>query len=93
MGKVIGQMKLEKANLGALHTQNDELKKLIIKIGVNPKDKTTIQFILQGVESKIQLLRRKLKLPATKHVLAPNVAQIEKEKEIKLMNHWKEIRR
>jgi len=46
LGKLINQLKLEKANSRALYTQNDELKKLIDKLGVNPKDRSVVQKLL-----------------------------------------------
>jgi len=51
--KVVTQLKLEKDNSRALVTQNEELKNMIIKIGVNPEDKSVVQKLLQGVETKV----------------------------------------
>lgn len=48
--KVINQLKLEKENSRDLFTHNEELKKLIVNIGVNPEDRYVVQKILQGVE-------------------------------------------
>jgi len=42
LGKVVNQLKLEKENSRTLFTQNEELKKLIVKIRVNPKDRTVV---------------------------------------------------
>ena len=53
LGKLIEQIKLEKDNSHFLHTQNEELKKLIIKLEVNPLEKAVVQNLLQGEESKI----------------------------------------
>ena len=58
LGKVIKQMKLEKANSRALSTQNEELKKIIIKIGVDPIDRSTMQKLLQSAESEVSVLRK-----------------------------------
>lgn len=82
MGKVINQLKLENSNSIILHTQNKELKKLIVKLGVNMEDKFVVQKLLQRAESEIQVLRKKLKLPTIEHVMAPDVAHVEKEKEL-----------
>ena len=60
LGKVIGQLKVEKVNSRALQTQNEEFKNLIIKLGVNPEDKTTIQKFLQGEEFEMKMLRKKV---------------------------------
>jgi len=51
--KVVSQLKLEKDNSRALVTQNEELKNMIIKIGVNPEDKSVVQKLLQGVEIEV----------------------------------------
>ena len=58
MEKVIGELKVENDNSRDLHTQNEEFKKLNINLGVNLEDKTTVKCLLQGTESKIQLLRK-----------------------------------
>lgn len=79
--KAVNQLKLEKTNSRALNTQNEELKKLIVKIGVNPEDKIAVQKLLQGAETEIQVLRKKLKLPSIEHPMATEVAEVEKEKE------------
>lgn len=68
--KVLNQLKLEKENSKALTTQNEELKKLIVKIGVNPKDRSAIRKLLQGAETKIQVLMKKLKMPSIEHHMA-----------------------
>lgn len=44
--KVINQWKLEKENSRALYTQNEELNKLIVKLGVNPAEISTMQNLL-----------------------------------------------
>ena len=50
LGKVIKQLKLEKANSRALTIQNEELKNIIVKIGVDPNDRSVVHKILQSVE-------------------------------------------
>ena len=42
LGKVIKQLKLEKANSKALTTKNEELKKIIVKIGVDPNERSVV---------------------------------------------------
>ena len=42
LAKVIKQCKMEKANARALRTQNEELKKIIMKISVDPNDKAAV---------------------------------------------------
>ena len=51
LGKVIKTLKLEKANSRALSNQNEELKKIIVKIGVDPNDRSVVQKLLQSAES------------------------------------------
>jgi len=51
LGKVVNQLNLEKENSRALSTQNEEMKKLIVNINVNPEDRSVVQKILQGVEA------------------------------------------
>ena len=72
---------MEKANARALTTQNEELKKIIMKIGVDPNDKSAMQKLMKSVEAEISSLRKKLKLPATEHSLAAEVAEVEDKKE------------
>ena len=81
LAKVIRQCKMEKANSRALTTQNEELKKIIMKIGVDPNDKAAIQKLMKSAEVEISSLRKKLKLLATEHSMAVEVAEVEKEKE------------
>ena len=49
LGKFIKQLKLEKANSKALTLQNEELKNIILKIGVDPNDRFVVQNLLQSV--------------------------------------------
>ena len=42
LGKVIKQLKLEKENSRALTIQNEELQKIIVKIGVDPNDRSAV---------------------------------------------------
>ena len=79
--KVIKQCKMEKENARALTTQNEELKKIIMKIGVDPNDKAAVQKLMKNAKAEISSLRKKLKFPATEHSLATKVAEVEKEKE------------
>ena len=72
---------MEKANSRALSVQNEELKKIIMKIGVDPNDKAAVQKLMKSAEIEISTLRRKLKLPAAEHSMAAEVAEVEKEKE------------
>lgn len=74
-------MKLDKANFGALNTQVDELKKIIIKIGVNPDDQPTIQKLLRSTKSKIGVLKKILNLPTGEHPVAAGIAEVRNEKE------------
>lgn len=61
-------MKLEHANSRALNFQYEEYKKVIIKLGVNPEDKTIIKALFESKEYEVQSLRRKLKLSIAEHV-------------------------
>ena len=79
--KFMKKLKLEKSNSNALTTQNEELKKIIVKIRVDPKDRSTMQKLLQSAESKIFLLKKKLKLPTGEHSMAAEVVEVESEKE------------
>ena len=63
LGKVIKQLELEKENSKALTIQNEELKKIIVKIGVDPNERSAVQKLLQSTESEISALKKKLKLP------------------------------
>ena len=51
LGKVIKQLKLEKVKSRALTTQNEELKKRIINVGVDPNDRLVVKKLLQSAES------------------------------------------
>lgn len=44
--KVVNQLKLEKSNSIALTTQNEELKKLVVKVGLNPKYRSDVHKLL-----------------------------------------------
>lgn len=78
---MIKQLKLEKTNSRAYSTQNEELKKIIIKIGFDLEDKSVVQNILQSVKSEIQALNKKVKLPTREYPIAAKVAQVGIEKE------------
>ena len=52
MERVVSQLKLEKEKRD-LVTQNEEFKNIIIKIGVNPEDRSVVQKLLQGAETKV----------------------------------------
>ena len=54
---------------------------MIVKIGVNPNDKSVVQKLLQSDESEINVLKKKLKLPTGEHSMAAEVAEVENEKE------------
>ena len=75
---------MEKANSRALTTRNEELKKIIVKIGVDPNDRSVVQKLLQSAESKISMLKKKLKLPIGELSIATEVVEVESEKEILL---------
>ena len=81
LGKVIKQLKLEKANSRALTTQNEELEKIIVNIGVDPNDRSVVQKLLQSAESDISVLKKNLKLPTGEHSMEAEVAEVESEKE------------
>ena len=81
LGKVIKQLKLEKANSRALSTQNKEMKNIIVNIGVNPNDKLVVKNLLQSGESEINVLKKKLKFPTGEHSMAVGVAKVDNEKE------------
>lgn len=72
---------MEKANSRALNSQVDELKKIIIKIGVNPDDQPAIQKLLQFAKSEIGFLKKKLNIPTGEHPMAVGRAEVENEKE------------
>ena len=81
LGKVIKQLKMEKDNSRALSTQNEELKKKIVKIGVDPNDKSVVQKLLQSAESENNVLKKKLKLPNREHPMVAEVVEVENGKE------------
>ena len=72
---------MEKANSRAFNAQVDELKKIIIKIGVNPNDQPAVQKLLQSAKSKIGVLRKKLNLPAGEHPIVAGISEVENENE------------
>ena len=78
LAKVVKQCKMKKANARALTTHNEEMKKIIMKIGVDPNDKSAIQKLMKSAEAEISSLRKKLKLLAAEHSLAAEVAEVEK---------------
>lgn len=80
LNKVIQQLKLEKANSRALNAQVEELKKIIIKVGVNPDDQAVVQKLLQSVKSEIGILKKKLNLPTGEHTIAARIDEVENEK-------------
>ena len=92
LNKVIQQLKLEKSNSRAVNSQVDELKKIIIKIRVNPDDQLTIQKLLQFTKSEIGVLKKKLNLPTGGHPLAVGIAQVENEKENLLQDVLQKIK-
>ena len=57
------------------------MKKVFVNIGVNPNDNSVVQKLLQSVESEINVLKKKLKLPSGEHSMAAEVAEVENEKE------------
>ena len=94
LGTVLKQLKLEKANARALTVQNDELKKIIVNIGVDPSDKTAVQKFMQSAEVEISTLRKKLKFPTGENSMVVEVAEVENEKEKllqQLMQKYEEI--
>lgn len=48
--------------------QNESFKELIMKLGVNPKDKNYFEALLQISKIKIHELRHKLKMLGSDHV-------------------------
>ena len=81
LGKVIKQLKLEKANSRALTTQKEEFKNIFVKIGVDTNDRSTVQKLLQSAKLEIYVLKKNLKLPTGEHSMAAKVAEVENEKE------------
>lgn len=71
---------MEKANSRALNAQVDKLKKIIIKIGVNPDDQPTVQKLLQSTKSEIGSFKKKLNLPIAEHPLAARIAEVKMKK-------------
>jgi len=59
----------------------DELKKIIIKIGVNLDEQPTFYKLLQSSKSEIRVLKKKLNLLAGEHPISAAIAKIEDEKE------------
>jgi len=57
-------LKLKKEKSIAFFTQNEDLKKLIVKIGVNLEHRSVMQILLHGAKTEIQVLGKKLRLPA-----------------------------
>jgi len=81
LNKLIQQLKLEKSNSRDLNAQVDELKKIIIKIGVNPNDQPIVKKLLQSTKLQIGVLTKKLNLPIGEHPLAAGIVEVENEKE------------
>ena len=48
LAKVIKHFIMEKANSRALSVQNEELKKIIMNIGVDPNDKVVVQKLMKS---------------------------------------------
>ena len=47
-GKVIKQLKLEKSDSRDLTIYNEELKRIIVKIGIDPNERSVVQKLLQS---------------------------------------------
>ena len=57
------------------------MKKITVKIGVDPNDRSTVHKLLQSVELEINVLKKNLKLPTGEHPMAVEVTKVENEKE------------
>ena len=80
--KAATRLKQEKSNSRALNMQNASYKELIVKMGVDPVDITTIESLIKISQKEIQELRRKLKMPSSEHVQTQEISLVEAEKEI-----------
>lgn len=76
--KVSNQLRKEKTNYGAQHIQNEEYKKLIIKLGVYLEEMEVIKTLLQNTKFEMQPLRNKLKIFGTEHAQTTKLTQVEK---------------
>lgn len=56
------RLKKEKENYHALNINNENLKDLVMKLGVNPKDRLVVDTLLKVSKIEIQELRHKLKM-------------------------------
>lgn len=72
--KVSTKVKHEKSNSKSIHLHNWGFKELVVKLGVDPNDKATIDAIIQGSHSEIQSLRHQLKMHASEHVQKKELA-------------------
>lgn len=72
--KATTRLKQERAESRSLHMQNESLKELIMKLGVNLEDKVAFEALLQSSKAKIQDLRQKLKMSASEHVKSKELA-------------------
>lgn len=51
--KVATKLKQERANSRVLHMENEKLKELIVKLGVNLEDKAAFETLLQSSQVEI----------------------------------------
>lgn len=52
IGKLSNKVKLEEANSRALYLKKESYKELMIKLGINPDDRSTVEAILQSTQKE-----------------------------------------
>ena len=62
------KLKQGRDNYRDLHMQKENLKELIVKLGVKQEDKAAFETLLQSSQIDIQELRHNIKMPAIEHV-------------------------
>lgn len=81
VSNVTNQLKQEKIATRIMYMKIDELEQLIIKLGENPKEATSIQDLIKSRDIEIQVLRRKLKMHNIEHLQTPKLEEVQKENE------------
>ena len=80
-GKIENQLRKEKVENKAQQTQIKKLQTQLLAVGGQSNKGAGIQRLLDEKEKDIQLLKKKILIPATQLIQGPELAEIEKEKE------------
>ena len=78
--KIENQLRQEKVENKAHHTHIKNLQTDILAVGGQADKGACMKKILDEKEDTIQLLKKKLKIPATQFIGGPELVEIEKEK-------------